>query len=224
MQPEFEGLYDAERLIAAAGEHALKTTKAREDVLQREQLAAWFDAVQAIREPAHRAYLQILLLTGARPGELRELRWRDVNVQWNTLTIRDKVEGERVIPLTPYVRQLLQAMPRRNQFVFTSGRINGPIAAPSKQHATALQAAGLPHVTLHGLRRSFGSLVEWVEVPAGIVAQIMGHKPKATAEKHYRVRPVELLRLWHTKIEAWILEQADITQPAEEVQRLEVVK
>jgi integrase len=126
--------------------------------------------------------------------------------------------------LTPYVRQLLQALPRRNGYVFSTGRTDGPIAAPTRQHSRAIQAAGLPHVTLHGLRRSFGSLAEWVEVPAGIVAQIMGHKPKATAERHYRVRPVELLRQWHTKIEAWMLERAGIEQPAEDAQRLEVVK
>jgi integrase len=78
-------------------------------------------------------------------------------------------------------------------------------------HRKALAAGGLPHVSLHGLRRSFKSLTEWVECPAGIVAQIMGHKPSATAEKHYTVRPVDLLRLWHEKIEAWMLDQAGVT-------------
>jgi intergrase/recombinase len=53
-------------------------------------------------------------------------------------------------------------------------------------------------------------------VPAGIVAQIQGHKPSATAEKHYRVRPIDLLRQWHTKIEAWILDQAGIELPTEQ--------
>jgi hypothetical protein len=43
------------------------------------------------------------------------------------------------------------------------------------------------------------------------VAQIQGHKPSATAEKHYKVRPLELLRVHHEKIEAWILEQAGVT-------------
>ena len=38
----------------------------------------------------------------------------------------------------------------------------------------------------------------------------MGHKPSATAEKHYTVRPLDLLRLHHEKIEAWILEQAGV--------------
>ena len=65
-------------------------------------------------------------------------------------------------------------------------------------------------LTLHGLRRSFSSLTEWLETPAGVVAQIQGHKPSATSEKHYKVRPLELLRVHHEKIEAWILEQAGI--------------
>lgn len=82
-------------------------------------------------------------------------------------------------------------------------------------HNKALTAAGLPAVSIHGLRRSFGTLPEWVECPAGVSAQIMGHKPSATAEKHYRVRPIDLLRAWHTKIEAWILSEASIEQPAD---------
>jgi len=74
--------------------------------------------------------------------------------------------------------------------------------------------AGLPHTTFHGLRRSFGTLAEWMECPVGIVAQIQGHKPSALAEKHYRQRPLDLLRKWHTSIESWILEQAGLEQPA----------
>lgn len=65
-------------------------------------------------------------------------------------------------------------------------------------------------MSIHGLRRSFGTLSEWVECPAGVVAQIMGHKPSAIAEKHYIRRPIDLLRMWHTKIEVWMLGQAGI--------------
>ena len=38
----------------------------------------------------------------------------------------------------------------------------------------------------------------------------MGHKPSATAKKHYTVRPLDLLRVHHERIEAWILEQAGL--------------
>lgn len=197
-----------------------KTKKAREalgkpgvkqDALMREQLAAWFAAVRAIGNPAASAYLQVVLLTGARPGEVLALRWEDLNAQWRGLTIKDKVEGERVIPLTPYVHQMLAALPRRNEWVFASTRVkDAHIIKPSNPHDSACKVAGLDGLTLHGLRRSFKSLTEWLECPAGVVAQIMGHKPSATAEKHYTVRPLDLLRIHHERIEAWILEQAGV--------------
>ena len=99
----------------------------------------------------------------------------------------------------------------KNPYVFTSpGAASGRLQDARANHIRALKSAGLPHVTLHGLRRSFGTLSEWVEVPVGVVAQIQGHKPSAIAEKHYRVRPLDLLRMWHERIEAWMLDQAGI--------------
>ncbi|MFP3481403.1 preprotein translocase, partial [Burkholderia sp. SIMBA_057] len=59
-----------------------------------------------------------------------------------------------------------------SEWVFTSNRSeDGKIAEPRKAHNSAIEAAGLPHLTGHGLRRSFGTLSEWVEVPVGVVAQ-----------------------------------------------------
>lgn len=99
----------------------------KKDALQKEQLPAWFQAVQQLPNPAVSAYLQILLLTGARPGEVQALEWTNVDFTWNALTISDKVEGERRIPLTPYVRSLLEALPQRNRWVFASPRTDGPL-------------------------------------------------------------------------------------------------
>ncbi len=201
-----------------------KTTRSREalgkagvkqDALMREQLPVWFEAVQRIGNSVTAAYLQTLLLTGARPGEVLALRWDEINLKWRGLTIRDKVEGARVIPLTPYVSHLISALPRRNEFVFSGAA--GAMSKPHKPHTTACAVAGIDGLTLHGLRRSFKSLTEWLEIPAGVVAQLMEHKPSATAEKHYTVRPLDLLRVHHEKIESWILEQAGIVFDAKSV-------
>lgn len=223
----------------------LPKQKAKDDCLQREQLALWFDHVRQIPNTTHASYLQCLLLTGARREEMAGLRWADVDFQWNSITICDKVEGERTIPLTPYVASLMQALKRTNEtppnvteitrrkakgekwqpseWVFSSASAaNGRLQEPRINHNKALTAAGLPDLSIHGLRRSFGTLCEWVEVPAGISAQVMGHKPSATAEKHYRRRPLDLLRMWHTKIEGWILEQAGIEQPSTEATKLKL--
>ena len=218
-QPQYSALLPAK--------NPAKTKKAREalgkagiksDVLQREQLAPWFAAVAQIQNPVISACLQMMLVTGARPGEVLALRWEDVNTQWKGISIRDKVEGTREIPATPYMLHLLAALPRRNEWVFPSfTSASGCLTEPNNPHTRACKTAGLEGLTLHGLRRSFKSLTEWLEVPVGVVAQIQGHKPSATAEKHYTVRPLELLRLHHEKIETWILEQAGIVFDAKAV-------
>lgn len=197
-----------------------KTRKAREAFgrpavksgnLEKSQLSAWFAAVRSLENPIVSAYLQTVLITGARPGEVLSMKWDDINMMWRGLTIRDKVEGARVIPLTPYVNNLLAGLPRRNEWVFSSPTAaGGAISIPRKHHVSACRVAGLDELTLHDLRRSFKSLTEWLEIPVGVVAQIMGHKPSATAEKHYVVRPLDLLRVHHERIEAWLLEQAGV--------------
>jgi integrase len=218
-QPQYEAVLPAKNAAKAkAVREVLGTAKPKQDALQREQLPAWFDAVRQLANPLHAAYLQALLLTGARPGEVLALRWEDINAKWKGLTIRDKVEGARVIPLTPHVAELFGSLPRVNEWVFASPsreeKMTGKaMSNPHKQHEKACAVAGIEGLTLHGLRRSFKSLTEWLEIPAGVVAQLMGHKPSATAEKHYTVRPLDLLRLHHEKIEAWILEQAGLELP-----------
>lgn len=213
------------------------------DALSREQLAAWFGAVRNIGNSVISAYLQCLLLTGARREEMASLRWADVDFKWKRMTIKDKVEGERIIPLTPYVESLLSELRRINSvpskvadirgrrgkeaakqkkqepspWVFSSPAAkDGKLSEPRLAHQRALKVAGLPHVSIHGLRRTFASMAEWqAELPTGVVAQIMGHKPSATAEKHYKRRPLDLLRDWHSKYETWILEQAKVEFKAE---------
>jgi integrase len=240
--PTYAGLAAADACSPRMSKENLPKQKAKTDCLQREQLKEWFAAVRKIKSPTIANYLQALLLTGARREELAWLKWDDVDFKWNRLTIHDKVEGERVIPLTPYVHSLLTELHRINntrpkvkkrrardahkpeappwkpsEWVFSSrAAASGRLQEPSIQHRNACAVAGIEGMTLHGLRRSFGTLAEWVECPTGIAAQIMGHKPSATAEKHYRQRPLDLLRVWHTKIEAWILNEADFSFSAEE--------
>ncbi|RRQ20417.1 site-specific integrase [Guyparkeria sp. SCN-R1] len=213
-QPKYAGLIEPHALFNKTVRRAVPSPRAKTDSLQREQLRPWFEAVRSWSNPSLSAYLQAALLTGARRGEIAGLRWSDVDFKWRALHLRDKVEGDRTIPLPPYLAHVLASLPRKGPFVFHSARsASGHITDPNHDHNKITEAAGLPRITIHGLRRSFGTLSEWVECPVGVVAQIQGHKPSALAEKHYRQRPLDLLRKWHVRIEGWILEQAGIEQP-----------
>ena len=197
----------------------------RRDALEIDQLPAWFAGTDKLQSRAARAYLQALVLTGARREEMAALRWADVDFQWQKLTIADKVEATRVIPLTPYMAHLIGGLPRFNDWVFASVRLkkgrkgappewvqasaSGRLAEPRAPHADVLADAGIPHVSIHGLRRTFSLLGEAAGAPAGAIAQVMGHKPSAIAEG-YRPRSIDALRPYLAQIERFILDKAGV--------------
>lgn len=187
----------------------LPPTARRTDALETAQVSAWWAGVEQLDNRTASAYLRALLLTGARREEMASLRWREVDFRWRKLTLADKVESSRTIPLTPYLRHMLLALPRVGEFVFASTGETGHLVDVRSSHGKALQSAAIERLTFHGLRRSFSLLGEAAGALARAIAQVMGHKPSATAEG-YRPRSVDALRPFLERIEAWILEQAGV--------------
>ena len=209
-RPEYRKLIDRDAGKAPAILENLPSNTKRTDAIEAAQLPGWWQGVEQLNNRTASVYLKALVLTGARKEELAGLTWAHVDFQWRKLTIADKVEQTRTIPLTPYLAQLLATLPRINAFVFASSSKAGRISDTRSSHAKALQSAGIDGLTIHGLRRSFSLLGESAGAPAGAIAQVMGHKPSATAEG-YRPRSVDALRPYLEKIEAHILEQAGVT-------------
>ena len=179
----------------------------RRDALEIDQLPAWFAGTDKLRSRTAAAYLQALVLTGARREELAGLRWADVDFRWNRLTIADKVEATRVIGL-PRAKSKDGKTP--NPYVFSSPMsASGRIAEPRAPHTDVLADAGIPHVSIHGLRRTFSLLGEAAGAPAGAIAQVMGHKPSAIAEG-YRPRSIDALRPYLALIERFILDKVGL--------------
>ncbi len=195
----------------------LPASRSRTDALEASQLRAWFAAALEHPNRTGSTYLIGLLLTGARREELAALKHTDVDYRWDKMKIADKYGESRVIPLAPYFKCMIQDLPvvEGNPFVFVSpGSALGRIAEPRSVLDRVLKKAGIGHVTIHGLRRSFSLLAEVAGVPAGAIAQIMGHQPSALAER-YRPRPMDVLREHMTTIEGFILQKAGVSCPSE---------
>jgi integrase len=213
---EYRGLVDAAAGKAPALLESLPSMKRRTDALEAAQVAGWWSGVEQLGNRTASAYLRALLLTGARREEMAALKWDDVDFRWRKLTLADKVDATRTIPLTPYLAQLLSTLPRAkledgtlSPFVFASTGKAGRIADTRASHTKALLSAGIEGLTIHGLRRSFSLLGEAAGAPAGAIAQVMGHKPSATAEG-YRPRSVDALRPFLAQIEAHVLGLAGV--------------
>ena len=208
-RPEYRNLTDRDAGKAAAIVENLPSNTRRTDALEAAQVPGWWAGVEQLSNRTASAYLRALLLTGARREELAALTWANVDFQWRKLTIADKVETTRTIPLSPYMAHMLATLPRVGLYVFASTGKAGRITDTRNSHAKALQSAAIEGLTIHGLRRSFSLLGEAAGAPAGAIAQVMGHKPSATAEG-YRPRSVDALRPFLERIEVWILEQAGV--------------
>jgi integrase len=212
---EFRALVHRDAARARDLADVLPAKTRRTDALELEQLRPWFEGTNRLRSSVARAYLQALVLTGARREEMAALKWTDIDWRWKKLTVADKVVDRRTIPLTRYLSSLLDSLPRElnsdgtpNPFVFASTTSkSGHIAEPRAPHEDVLSGAGIPHVSIHGLRRTFALLGEAAGAPAGAIAQVMGHRPSAVAEG-YKPRSVDALRPYLAKVEHFILTSA----------------
>ena len=101
LRPEYAGVIDPLVVESKELRDEVPSRKSKKfDVLERGHLAAWFAAVRDLGNPVISTYLQALLLTGARREEMASLRWQDVDFQWNSIWVKDKVAEEgRKIPL-----------------------------------------------------------------------------------------------------------------------------
>jgi len=215
-EPALRGLVNREAGKAPAIMDNLPEAKRRTDALEAAQVPGWWSGATQLSNLTASAYLRALVLTGARREEMAAIKWSDVEFRWQKLTIADKVGDTRTIPLTAYMSWMLASLPRGkgtdglpSPFVFASASKSGRLADPRSSHEKVLLSAGVDGLTLHGLRRSFSLLGEAAGAPAGAIAQVMGHRPSATAEG-YRPRSVDALRPFLQRIEDYILALAGV--------------
>lgn len=184
--------------------------------LRRDQLKAWWAATEFVENPVAKSYLRFLLLAGCRREEALSLRWIDIDFRWNSVTFRDtKTGGDRVIPLTRYASRLLSGLPKRNDWVFSSEQsADGRMREPAKYIKAIADKTGI-WISSHGLRKSFATLSEWIEIPSGVIRQITGHVAGNDAhEAHYRHRPLDMLAMHAQKFEEWILTEGGVVPDA----------
>ena len=146
-----------------------------------------------------KAGLALAGLGGLRLGEVRGLRWGDIDLAGNTISVRrsllpdgtakpPKTEaGERMVPLFPELRRLLVAWKVKSPFTDPDDYVlvtadRGPVQQRNAQRALekAKEAAGLDalegRLSWHSLRHSAGSI--WLTeygIPVTTVSAMMGH-------------------------------------------------
>jgi integrase len=129
----------------------------RSRVLSDEELQAVVQALAEIEDPWERAAIALIIETGARKSEALRARWEDLDLQARTWRIPSPKAGHpQLVPLAGSTVALLRNLPHRGEWVFP-GRHSGAHRADVRDvWARVREAADVPDVTVHDLRRSFG--------------------------------------------------------------------
>ncbi len=146
---------------------------------------------ERIEEPKYAAFIRIAAYTGLRLGELRALRWDDIDWLRRLVHVRRSYtrtqEGPpksgkvRSVPLSDQAARLLEELSHRERwtggehlvFVSSTGdRLDD--STLRKRFHEALADLGLPHARLHDLRHTFGTLAVQA-FPLTDVQAFMGH-------------------------------------------------
>lgn len=145
-------------------------------------------------------FFRVLLYTGMRLGELRALRWGEVDLNARTILVSRNVSaGEEVspkggrsrwVPLPARAVEVLRRQAEREHFtspddyVF-AGRLGGRLddSALRRRYHGARDAIGLRKIKLHGLRHAAGSLVAR-NAQAVELRDFMGHRKLTTTDRY----------------------------------------
>jgi len=138
-----------------------------------------------------RGLFRFILATGCRRTEALTLKWDDVQLEEPaTATFRDtKAAPEHIVALSAYAVAQLQALPRLsdNPYVFI-GRVSGShLAAPNKAWERIRKRAGLEHLTIHDLRRTFGSWLGDAGFTSKQIGAALGHRSDITSRVYMQI-------------------------------------
>lgn len=156
------------------------------------QSGLWKDSGRRFRE-----MLLFMKLTGARPKEVRDLRWDGIDLDRDLAVLKHhktshKTDAPRVILMVERVVGLLRAIKDRDGedgHVFKTVR-GQPWSrnAPSQKLCRLREKAGVADdAVLYGLRHRFGTKAVLRGLDFKIVATLMGHQSVRTTERYVHV-------------------------------------
>jgi integrase len=132
------------------------------------------------------AAIALLLLTGARRGEILGLTWEQVDVERGLLRLAESKTGPRVIHLNAAALTILARLPRvaGNPYVIVGDRRGGHLVNLTKPWHLLRSAARLDDVRLHDLRHTHASVGAAAGLGLPMIGALLGHTQAATTHRY----------------------------------------
>jgi integrase len=184
------------------------TPQIRSRVLGGEELRAIWGATEQIGYPFG-PLSQLLMLTGQRRGEVRAMRWEDLNLGERVWTLPDTKGGRpHVVPLPERTCAILRGLPRLGRYVFTT-RHDRPVSGLSRCKQRLDKASGIEDWIFHDLRRTVRTALSRLGFEKHICDRVLGHATQDVSRHydHWAYLPQK-----RAALEAWEAEIARIVE------------
>ncbi len=126
-----------------------------------------------------RPFVTLLLNTGARPNEAKQLKWSDINFKTRTVTLRasyTKSGISRHIPINDKLLGVLKSWESARSGVWVFEGVNGnAIVSTQKPWNYVKGMAKLEDFRLYDLRHTFASKLAMKGVDLYTIAELLGH-------------------------------------------------
>jgi integrase len=139
--------------------------------------------------------IRLLLLTGARRGEVLSARWADIDLGaglWSKPPSSTKQKEHHEVPLSAPARQLLseirEALLGKHrqlpEFVFPGGGDSGHLVEIKRVWRNVCKAAGISGLRIHDLRHSYASELVSGGASLPLIGALLGHASPQTTKRY----------------------------------------
>jgi len=164
----------------------------RERFLSADELRRLFKALAKEPEP-FRSFFLLLLLTGARKGNVQAMRWQDIDLerrQWRIPNHQSKNREPLTVVLSPESAEILRR--RREEvngaeYVFPGHGKTRHLVEPKSAWARVVKGAKLNDCRMHDLRRTLGSWQAATGASLLIIGKSLGHRSESATRIYARL-------------------------------------
>jgi integrase len=198
--------------------------KPRARTLDDTELAALWNMVGGMGDLT-RDFTRLLILTGQRLSEVREMRWDEVdrdNALWVIPADRYKTGIDQVVPLSDAVMAILNSRWTEGLkgYVLAGTKegqaFNGHTSAMKRIHKKIIKNEGKADFTWHDLRRTMRSGLSRLGIDDQTAEMVLGHMPQGMQkvyDMHDRVdERRDALKKWAEKIALLLRSKDNVTQ------------
>lgn len=174
----------------------LEENNKKERYITEEELKRLYDAVKRSQNTMLQYILPMLVVTGARRGEVLNAKWEDFDLERRMWRIPKAKSGKaRHIPLGENALRVLEAVRgiSRSEYPFGNPKTGKPYKHTYSAWNTARVKAGLPEVRMHDLRHSFASFLINSGRSLYEVQKLLGHTQVKTTQRYAHLTQETLL-------------------------------